>query len=312
MTMAHQNPELYSNHSPEVSSHRPGRIRSELCDIEIVLSSGEPLNGLGWSLSRTRSQGCDIEAAESAELNRYVCTRTLLEDHFEEEYLSGQSRVSQLTRHVRARYLEDGQEDSGEERYLFEIRASLELVSDWFGFNMPKDLCGLIDGATRKRLRHSRPIPVHLRKSLSAVLKTSSPARKHLVDAVAVQVLAYQLENMIVEDQASLSPREISVVREVFACLERFPENPPSAAELAARFKISDIRLETAFREYFGSTIHQTMLDIRFQAICDALLDGEPVKIVAYRFGYSSISNFTSAFRRHIGAPPREWLKQQE
>lgn len=311
MTISHRDLESDTDLSSRKADQRPDHTRTKLSDIEITLSSEAPVNGLGWSLSHFGPRRRDMPKIVSSELRNCIFTRTWLEGRLDAECLSDQDMDANVSRLIRSRYLEDGPETSDKEHYMFEIRARLELVRDWFGHNMPEDIRRLVDGASEQRLYHARPIPAHLHRSLSASLKSPHPMRNHLVGAVAVQILDFQLENVISEDQATLSTREIGIVKEVLACLESSPEDPPSVMDLAALFKIPATRLDTAYRVFFGSTIHQAVLDIRFRAICNALLCGEPVKVVAHRFGYSSVSNFTSAFRRHVGAPPREWLEQQ-
>lgn len=80
---------------------------------------------------------------------------------------------------------------------------------------------------------------------------------------------------------------------------------PPSLRELAEAAGLTEKRLNDGFRELFGLTAFDLLrgarLDHAHQLIAEG---GMPLKDVAWRVGYSHVSNFISAYRNRFGVTP--------
>lgn len=86
--------------------------------------------------------------------------------------------------------------------------------------------------------------------------------------------------------------------------LERL-EEPLRLADLAERVGISVFHLCRSFRKETGWPIHRYLQRLRLRAAFDAATEERSdLGEVALRFGFSSHSHFTAAFRTEFGLPP--------
>lgn len=86
-----------------------------------------------------------------------------------------------------------------------------------------------------------------------------------------------------------------------------------SLNELAAFAGTSKTTLLLAFREIFGKTPHQKLIDLRMEYAVGLLLTCQnlSVKEIADRCGYPNAMNFSSAFRKYYGIPPLQFRKEK-
>jgi AraC family transcriptional regulator len=85
-----------------------------------------------------------------------------------------------------------------------------------------------------------------------------------------------------------------------------------SLTELASVAKISTRHFSTLFREAFGTTPHQYVLNNRLAEGARALAnESQDIADLALRLGFSSQSHFASAFRRSFGATPRKYAAEK-
>jgi AraC-like DNA-binding protein len=82
---------------------------------------------------------------------------------------------------------------------------------------------------------------------------------------------------------------------------------PYSIAEIARRVGSNETTLRLDFKALFGKTIFEYLRDRRLD-IGRLLVQQKALSIaeIAYRCGYSSPANFTTAYRRRFGAPPSQ------
>ncbi|WP_412553946.1 helix-turn-helix domain-containing protein [Shimia sp. MIT1388] len=130
-----------------------------------------------------------------------------------------------------------------------------------------------------------------------------------LVEASAMQLMAHRIEYFCRAEHRAVSVREAQAARDAHDFMCRHLQRSPTVAEIAAVCRIPARRLELAYRDVFGVSLYNNMVTLRFDAMCAALREGVPVKRVAHQFGYANPSNFTYAFRKKMGMPPRQWLQ---
>ena len=99
----------------------------------------------------------------------------------------------------------------------------------------------------------------------------------------------------------------------VQACIRILEEDlslSPSTQDLARRLGCTRKYLTGAFREVFNSTVYEWLRERRMQEARRMLVETNiPVQDVSEYLGFSSGSNFTTAFRTKFGMPPREFRK---
>lgn len=79
---------------------------------------------------------------------------------------------------------------------------------------------------------------------------------------------------------------------------------PPSIAELAKICGINEFKLKQGFKGVFDSSIFSYLADYKLNYARELLLDGTPIKAVAFQLGYSSVPHFSNAFRKKFAVSP--------
>jgi AraC-like DNA-binding protein len=82
-------------------------------------------------------------------------------------------------------------------------------------------------------------------------------------------------------------------------------ENPPSLLELAQQVGLNDYKLKSGFRQVFGTTVFGYLHRHRMQQAYFLLQTCDlSVTEVADRVGYTSLSAFSTAFKKFFGISP--------
>lgn len=86
-------------------------------------------------------------------------------------------------------------------------------------------------------------------------------------------------------------------------------QKPPSIHELALSIGTNDTTLKKSFKDLFKTTVYGYLFDSRMEKAKAMLLDNElSIREVAEYIGYTSQSNFSTAFKRKFGVPPGTFL----
>jgi AraC-like DNA-binding protein len=86
--------------------------------------------------------------------------------------------------------------------------------------------------------------------------------------------------------------------------------NPPTIQELSLEVGINQCYLKKGFKEMFGITVYDFVQEQRMQKAKLLLTTtNHTVSQIADQIGFSSISNFSSAFKKHTGVFPSELQK---
>jgi len=84
----------------------------------------------------------------------------------------------------------------------------------------------------------------------------------------------------------------------------------PEIQVLATRVGVSPSKLKQDFRAFFGQSIYQYYLGLKMEAAKDLLVETEEtVSELGYQLGYSNISQFIRAFKKHVGQTPNHFRK---
>ncbi len=134
-----------------------------------------------------------------------------------------------------------------------------------------------------------------------------------LIHALCVQLLHLflsQVERRRDADTpyARLTRREVEAIFRVRAQLLEDPAHPPTIATLAGPAGMSASKLQKCFCQVFGLSMARYALQARMEWAKRLLAEGQlSVSEVGYRVGYSNLSKFTVAFRKHTGVNPKQW-----
>jgi AraC-like DNA-binding protein len=150
-----------------------------------------------------------------------------------------------------------------------------------------------------------RPVPPHIKTVLEAALTdalTGGLRRLHAQARVLdfLVALAGQLHTLPCPE-ANRRAR----LRRVREELDQLQGQVPNLAELAGRHGFSARALNQGFKEAFGKTVFAYVADRRLDAAHALLRTSRvPLKVVAARLGYASVSHFSRAFTGKFGVRP--------
>lgn len=167
----------------------------------------------------------------------------------------------------------------------------------------------------------TKPIQIsaNIRQTLESILNNSyaDALQNIFINAQTQILLLYCLEslNTLREDQVPackflsyMEEREkISRAREIL--LEHIGD-PITIKELSRKVAINECYLKKGFKVMFGTTIFDFYQDQRMEHARYLLYEkGMTVSEVSAQLGYSSISHFSTAFKKHTGLKPCELLR---
>jgi len=82
---------------------------------------------------------------------------------------------------------------------------------------------------------------------------------------------------------------------------------------LAANAAMSESKLQKLFKDVFGITIYQYALKVKMEE-AKRMIETKQFSIseVGHNIGYTNLSHFTTAFRKHVGINPKQYLLKLE
>jgi len=110
----------------------------------------------------------------------------------------------------------------------------------------------------------------------------------------------------------TLKPNQIEKLHYAKAYLSQHIDSPVSINEVARKVGMNDYMLKRGFKQLFGIAMYDYLIEIRMEESRKLLLDSElHISEVAYKMGYSSISNFSTAFKKRYGYSPSAFKKKK-
>jgi AraC-like DNA-binding protein len=188
------------------------------------------------------------------------------------------------------------------------LRDSLGVEID----EMPPQLRRFVSGQSYDLYQRALPLTPMMSHSLGALL--DSPLRGALrnvqTEGQCLDLVSHVLDALrrscVESSAARLSRRDAECIRHAREILEREFASPPTLQVLARRIGINQNKLNQGFRLLFGITAGDFVTECRMQHAHRLLASGErSVAQIAYAVGYEFPGNFTTAFKRYFGVPPR-------
>ena len=137
-------------------------------------------------------------------------------------------------------------------------------------------------------------------------------ARMYLEGKV-LELLALQLAQISESElnlfKSSFKPQTIDRIYQAKDILATRLENPPSILELARTVELGESTLRGGFRKLFDTTVIGYLTTLRMEQ-AELLLRARKLSIgeVANSLGYSNLSHFSAAFKRHFGITPSQCI----
>lgn len=124
----------------------------------------------------------------------------------------------------------------------------------------------------------------------------------------ALSMLAVELDALVAPDPSDcrFNAHDLKRAEQAHAILAAEFAKPPSVAELARRVGTNQCKLKQLFRHVFNDTPYGVLLSIRMHHAHRLLMtDRCSIATAAERCGYNHASNFSTAFSRYFGFPPK-------
>jgi AraC-like DNA-binding protein len=137
------------------------------------------------------------------------------------------------------------------------------------------------------------------------------PLRLIALEGVALQIFAQHASILGLVSDASLSSTK-SDRKSIQRARQRLCGNlidPPTIADLAMEFGMTEQELNDGFRKQYGLGVHEVLRRARLRYARMLIKNGATsIKEVAYECGYRYPANFSTAFRQHYGVQPSSLL----
>ena len=122
-----------------------------------------------------------------------------------------------------------------------------------------------------------------------------------------------QLGNGHKSADISLRPYDIERIRAAHDYLLSNLDNPCTLIELSRKVGINDFKLKKGFKQVYGTTVYEFLLDVRIDKAKTLLLETEiPIIDIAFMTGYRTLPSFITAFKKKTGYSPGSFKKIQK
>lgn len=142
-----------------------------------------------------------------------------------------------------------------------------------------------------------------------AIMEHRGPHQPLRVSGLMLQILG-EIAMGLSETVASAGAHWPAVRRLAQKILSK-PEVELDLASVARAAGMSESHFRRLFRETHGESPHAMQNRARMQKACELVLhSGWSIGEIALSLGFSTVHNFSRAFRREIGLPPREYQRR--
>ncbi len=132
---------------------------------------------------------------------------------------------------------------------------------------------------------------------------------QRLCEVMMIQIVRHEFDqgNLDAGVLAGLTDHQLAPV---LNAMHAQPDAPWQLQTLATIACMSRAGFTEHFRNVIGIPPMEYLTRWRMGLACRLLRKGLPVKVVSGRAGYTSPPAFTRAFTEHVGASPRQWLRE--
>jgi hypothetical protein len=216
----------------------------------------------------------------------------------------------------------------GSDQLIYAIRGVMEVASGQGLWLIPPHFGLWLPARTRHSIRMPAAVSMrtlYVRPGLArlpecTVIHVSPLLRELIVEAVRIGKLRTRqhheraLRDLLLLHLQKACPMPTGVIlpkdpraRAVAESVLRDPGQSVLAVALCAEAGASVRTIERKFRAEVGSDFETWRRQVRLMKALELLVEGLPVKEVAFRVGYRLSGTFVEMFRRTLGTTPRVW-----
>ena len=169
-----------------------------------------------------------------------------------------------------------------------------------------------------EKIRISTPLwASHSMKGITEeiIQSTYDEATSRLYFEIKVRELLFQILEKAFSNKATekpFTPWEKARIHEARKILEsHVSSKPPTIKALSKSVALNEYKLKTGFKQLFGSSLFDWILELKMQNAKRQLLEtNKPIKSIAADVGYPRTTNFITAFRKRFGITPSSLRKR--
>jgi len=143
--------------------------------------------------------------------------------------------------------------------------------------------------------------------------KYKDPVRKIYMSSKVSELVSLMLMDIMIKDvnksKSVLQPGEVDNIIAARNILIDNMDTPPTITELAKKVCLNEFKLKAGFKEVFGTTVFGYLQQQRMEKAKSLMESGEfNVSEAAWNIGYTNVSHFIAAFKKHFGVSPGKFL----
>ncbi len=140
------------------------------------------------------------------------------------------------------------------------------------------------------------------------------PLKRFFLEAKTLELITFAMSQLVHKKRetyraSGLHPTDVKRAQDIKEILLHNLEKPPSLLELARQCGTNKNKLNSDFRQVFGTNVFEFLRNSRLKYAKDLLECGDmSVSEVAFEVGYEHARNFARAFKNHFGTNPKDHL----
>ena len=141
--------------------------------------------------------------------------------------------------------------------------------------------------------------------------------RSLYLQAKVLELLIHSLEQLEPKKAKApeivLRPYDIEKIREAHDYLILNMDNPCTLVELSHKVGINDFKLKKGFKQLYGTTVYEFLVDARMEKAKRLLLETDTsIHEIAFVTGYKNLSSFITAFKKKMGYSPGSYKRMKK
>lgn len=136
--------------------------------------------------------------------------------------------------------------------------------------------------------------------------------RKIYLESKINEILAYCFENQIPSAATKLTSRDMECIHFAAHLIQSHLSQPLTIEEIAKKIGINQTKLKMGFKQLYGTTVFGYLQQLRMNQAKNFLLDTTAsIEEISIKCGYINTSNFSNAFKKHLGYTPSALRQNQ-
>jgi len=140
---------------------------------------------------------------------------------------------------------------------------------------------------------------------------------KLYIESKSLELIHNEMSNLLQtqkeQNKVKLSTKDIEAIYYARDILIKNLANPPSIKSLAKIVALNDLKLKIGFNKFFGQSPYSLSLEARLQKSKELLYESDMnINEISQQVGYKHAGNFSKAFIKRFGIPPKELMKSRK